>query len=179
MELAALVVAVLALALAFVALSKASGASNAAEDASSTARRQASGVESALRAEVGELRTLLSRLVGGTKLTPEMVDEGLLWRDVDVAEAQAMIEAGEVALLDVRTPDETSAGVIPGAQLVPMDQVEGRRAELPTGKPLLVYCAGGGRSASVCEYLSQEGHLDVLNLAGGIAEWRGPVERPS
>lgn len=179
MELAALIVAVVALLLALVSLARAGAARTAAEDADATARRQASGVEGAVRSEVAELRTLLSRLVGGSKLTPEMVEEGLLWRDVDSNEAQALLEAGEVALLDVRTPEETSAGVIPGAQLVPMDQVEGRRSELPTDKPLLVYCAGGGRSASVCEFLSQEGHVDVLNLAGGIGDWRGPVERPS
>ena len=69
-------------------------------------------------------------------------------------------------------------GIIPGAQLLPMDDIDDRKHELPTDKPLLVYCAGGGRSASVCEHLS-DGPYQLMNLTGGFGSWDGPVERPS
>ena len=144
METVTLILAAAALILSAIALARSGAAQGAAEDADATARRQAGGVEGALRSEIAELRTLLARLVGGSKLTPEMVEEGLLWRDVDSNEAQAMIEADEVALLDVRTPEETGAGIIPGAQLVPMDQVEIVQAAL-AGKPCVdvqVYAGG-------------------------------------
>lgn len=178
MDLTALIIASVALLLALFALAKSGAANDAASDAETAARRHAGMVEEALQAEIAVLRSLLGRLVGGEPLTQEMVREGILWQDIDARAAQRMVEAGEVALLDVRTPEETATGIISGAQLVPMDEVEERRGELPTGKPLLVYCAGGGRSAAVCEFLSKEGHERLLNLTGGFGEWSGPVTRP-
>lgn len=178
MEMTALILASIALMLALIGLAKSASARNAAEDAASTARRHAGNVQEALETELAVLRSLLERLVGGEAITPEMVREGILWADVDTHAAQGMIEAGEVNLLDVRTPQETSTGIIPGALLLPMDEVEERLGELPQDKPLLVYCAGGGRSAAVCEFLAGEGRLGLLNLTGGFGAWSGPVERP-
>lgn len=179
MSLAALLLAAAALLVALLALARASRAKDAAEDAATAARRHSGNVEETLRGEVAVLRGLLKRLVGGDELTTEMVEEGQLWRDVDPPTARRMVEAGEVALLDVRTPQETAAGVIPGARLLPMDEIEERRREVPADGAVLVYCAGGGRSAAVCEYLSKEGYERVLNLTGGFGAWEGPVERPT
>jgi rhodanese-related sulfurtransferase len=166
-----------ALLFAILALAKASRALNEASDAERTARRQAANVESVLGAELAVLRGLFARQVEGETLTAEMVREGIPWRDIDTDEAKRLIAAGEVALLDVRTPEETSTGVLPGAQLLPMDEIEQRRGEVPTDRPLLVYCAGGGRSAAVCEFLAGEGHARLLNLAGGFGAWSGPTEQ--
>lgn len=178
METTVLILAGLAVLLALTSLARSASAKNAAADAASTARRHAGNVQETLEAEVAVLRSLLERLVSGEAITPEMVREGILWADVDARTAQKMIEAGEVNLLDVRTPQETSTGIIPGALLIPMDDVEERRRELPDDRPLLVYCAAGGRSAAVCEYLTGEGHLGLLNLTGGFGAWSGPVGRP-
>ena len=66
---------------------------------------------------------------------------------------------------------------IPGARHVPMDEIERRRDEIPRDRPTLVYCAGGGRSAAVCEALSREGFDHLLNLEAGIGSWDGPLDR--
>ena len=55
------------------------------------------------------------------------------------------------------------------------DELEARAHELPKdGKPLVIYCAAGVRSAAACEYLSSLGHDGLYNLAGGFAAWTGP-----
>lgn len=179
MDYLALGIALLALGLAFFAVLRASAAITGTEDAGSSARRYASNVEEELKAEVSVLRSLLKRVARGEEVTDEMIDDGILWQDVDTETAKGMVERGEVALLDVRTEHEIAAGIIPGAQLLPMDEVEERKREIPTDKPVLVYCAGGGRSASVCEFLSQSGHERLLNLTGGFGAWDGPSEKPT
>ncbi|MDF1797933.1 MAG: rhodanese-like domain-containing protein [Planctomycetota bacterium] len=98
--------------------------------------------------------------------------------ELSPADATAMLaERSDVTLLDVRTPGECMAGVIEGAVLIPMDQIQGRVAELPEG-PLLVYCAVGARSAAVCDFLTSLGRKEVFNLDGGITSWPGKVVRP-
>ena len=178
MALTALILANLALLLALLARLKAASAADAAESASTDARRYASNAEQTLTYEVKRLRSLAARLADGEDLDGQMVRDDILWKDVDLNEAKELIAQGKVALLDVRTPQETSMGIIPGAQLLPMDDIDDRKHELPTDKPLLVYCAGGGRSASVCEHLS-DGPYQLMNLTGGFGSWDGPVERPS
>jgi rhodanese-related sulfurtransferase len=89
------------------------------------------------------------------------------------------VQSGDVRVLDVRTPAETTHGIIPGAALIPVDQLEDRWKEIPKDKKqLLVYCAGGGRSAAACEFLSQQGYDSVFNLEGGFSSWTGPTARP-
>jgi rhodanese-related sulfurtransferase len=108
-----------------------------------------------------------------------MVLEGRLWRDTSPTDAAQMLARGGVHVIDVRTPAETAAGVIAGARLLPIDELEARLSELPKdGKPMLVYCAGGGRSAAACEFLSAQGFDDLHNLEGGFMAWSGPTSRP-
>ena len=148
-----------------------------AEAAKDQARR-ASNAQDDLAAEVGSLRELLARSVEGEPLTREMIMEGQLWRDVDGGRALELFGDPEAHILDVRTPSETAAGVIKGALVIPMDEIGQRRGELPAdGKPILVYCAAGARSAAVCEHLSTEGFSGLHNLEGGFGAWPGETQK--
>lgn len=177
MSTAALVLAGLAVILALVAMARAGAAQRVAEEAASDARRRAANAEEAARSELGVLRAHVARLAAGESLTPEMIREGLLWRDVGPAEARPLVEAASVAIIDVRTAQELMSGRIPGAVHVPMEEVEGRMDEIPRDRDVLIYCAGGGRSAAICEALAQRGWERLLNLDGGIGAWDGPLER--
>lgn len=149
-----------------------------AEAAKDQARR-ANNAKDELAAEVGNLRELLARSVEGETLTREMIMDGQLWRDIDGQTALELFGNAGAHIIDVRTPSEMAAGVIKGSLLIPMDEIGQRSDELPTdGKPILVYCAAGGRSAAVCEHLSQEGVPGLHNLEGGFAAWRGPTGTP-
>jgi rhodanese-related sulfurtransferase len=179
MEIAALVVAVVALIVALSARAKAGGLARGVEEAERSARRTAENLAGEVEAEHAKLRRLLAEVAGGADVTPEMIAEGRLWRDLTAREAQAMLAAGELRLLDVRSPGETAGGVIPGAQLVPIEELEQRWREVPRGaQRTLVYCAMGSRSAAACEFLSQQGYSGLYNLEGGIGAWTGAIARP-
>jgi hydroxyacylglutathione hydrolase len=90
--------------------------------------------------------------------------------EVAPTEADALIKAGAF-LIDVREPEEWAAGHAPEARLVPMAQVEGRLAEIPSNGKMLVVCRSGGRSATITQLLRSHG-LDAANLAGGMRAWR-------
>lgn len=97
-------------------------------------------------------------------------------RDIDSAEAEWLVHRGEVRCLDVRTPDEFAGlGHIPGATLLPVDLIPTALGTLSReGKPVLVVCEHGVRSAFAARYLSRAGFEGILNLRGGMSEWSGP-----
>ena len=180
MDLLALAIAVLALLVALAARARAGAAQRRAEALEADLRRVGNNVAQHVEGALSVQRRHLAQVVAGDPPTPEMILEGQLWRDVDARRARELVEAGEVALLDVRTAEEVAQGKLPGAQHIPVDELPARRGELPRdGRPLLVYCAMGGRSAAACELLGAEGRDGLLNLAGGIGAWQGPLERPS
>jgi rhodanese-related sulfurtransferase len=179
MEIAALVVAVLALVVALSARARASGMQKRIEDAQDDARRRVENAQGENERALEILRRTMAKLARGEKLDEEMILEGRLWRETDTREAVEMVTSGKVRIVDVRTPQETSTGIIPGALLIPVDQLESRAREIAKdGRPTLVYCAGGSRSAAACEYLSTQGHENLLNLAGGFGAWNGPRAKP-
>jgi rhodanese-related sulfurtransferase len=98
------------------------------------------------------------------------------YRSVPPAEAQALVEANAVHVIDVRTPEEyRRLGHIPGAWLLPVDLVASAPAVLPRdGKPVLVYCEHGIRSVAACQWLTMAGVAPLINMAGGMSAWTGP-----
>jgi len=75
----------------------------------------------------------------------------------------------EVAVLDVREPDEWAAGHVPGAVHIPLSQLPGRGDLVPAGQ-VLVVCRSGSRSARATVYLNQRGS-EATNLGGGMRAW--------
>jgi hydroxyacylglutathione hydrolase len=74
--------------------------------------------------------------------------------------------------IDVREPDELELGGVAGAVSVPLGDLPGRAAELPAGRPLLVYCASGMRSTTAASLLERAGVGPVVNLKGGYGAWQ-------
>jgi molybdopterin/thiamine biosynthesis adenylyltransferase/rhodanese-related sulfurtransferase len=87
-------------------------------------------------------------------------------------------EGDEFLLLDVRRDDELARARIEGAQQIPLDQLEGRLAELRDWKdrPVVVMCHLGGRSAKACELLRASGFAHAESLDGGIEAWSLTVD---
>jgi molybdopterin/thiamine biosynthesis adenylyltransferase/rhodanese-related sulfurtransferase len=81
---------------------------------------------------------------------------------------------GQVAVLDVREPDEYEQGAIPGAVHLPRGhlefQVEGRLVD--KSAPVVVYCAGGVRSAFAAKTMQELGYRDVVSMIGGFNRWK-------
>ena len=82
--------------------------------------------------------------------------------------------AGNTTFLDVREPDEYEQGAIPDAMHLPRGhlefQVEGKLPDKTA--PVVVYCAGGVRSAFAAKTLGELGYTDVQSLIGGFNKWK-------
>ncbi|MDQ3259628.1 MAG: rhodanese-like domain-containing protein [Pseudomonadota bacterium] len=94
--------------------------------------------------------------------------------EIDVAAAAARIQGQQIRVLDVREPSEFATGVIQGAVLMPLGQLEKRVAELDVFKdqPMLVVCGSGGRSAYAIKMLTKHGFTRMQNIRGGMDAWR-------
>ena len=86
------------------------------------------------------------------------------------------IDAGDApTILDVREPWEHEIVAIPGARLIPMDQLPGHVAELAGEREIVVHCHHGQRSAAVVQWLRRQG-IPAVNLRGGIDAWAVEVD---
>lgn len=102
-------------------------------------------------------------------------------REVRVRELAPLVGTpGAPVLLDVREPNETNLGRIPGAIVIPRGQMETKiEAIVPRDAHLVIYCASGNRSALAADTLQQMGYANVASLAEGWNGWvvsGGPVE---
>jgi adenylyltransferase/sulfurtransferase len=81
-------------------------------------------------------------------------------------------------LLDVREPWEWAVSSLAdrGARLIPLGEIEDRLGEVPTGRPVVVYCRTGQRSFEAARLLTAAGRTDVSNLRGGLVAWARLVE---
>ncbi|HYO30311.1 MAG TPA: molybdopterin-synthase adenylyltransferase MoeB [Thermomicrobiales bacterium] len=94
-------------------------------------------------------------------------------REVDADEAD-QLRANGALLVDVREGDEVEQGMVPGAVHIPRGFLEFRIEDV-TGdreRPIVVYCAGGSRSAFAAKSLADLGYRDVVSLAGGFTGWK-------
>jgi glyoxylase-like metal-dependent hydrolase (beta-lactamase superfamily II)/rhodanese-related sulfurtransferase len=82
-------------------------------------------------------------------------------------------------LVDVRNGGERDAGHISGSLHIPLAELLRRTAELPTGRPVVLYCAGGWRSSVGACLLRQQGIADVSDLLGGFAAWEATHALPA
>jgi adenylyltransferase/sulfurtransferase len=94
-------------------------------------------------------------------------------REATVEEAEALAARG-AALVDVREADEWEKGHVSGAVFIPRGFLELRIEEKVPDKtrPVVVYCAGGTRSALGAKALQDLGYRDVASLQGGFTRWR-------
>jgi rhodanese-related sulfurtransferase len=114
------------------------------------------------RPPTARVALLLSALLGvGCERSPAA-------HAIDGAGAHRLVAAG-ATLLDVRTPEEFAGGHVEGARNVPVDELTAGLASVPRGRPVVVYCASGMRSARAAAELARAG-FDARDL-GGIDAW--------
>ncbi|WP_428119276.1 molybdopterin-synthase adenylyltransferase MoeB [Candidatus Poriferisodalis sp.] len=94
--------------------------------------------------------------------------------EVDTAGAAAMIENGSPVVLDVREPDEYEQGALDGAIHIPRGhleaQIENRISDHDV--EIVVYCAGGVRSAFAAKTLTELGYTGAVSMDGGFGRWK-------
>lgn len=102
-----------------------------------------------------------------------------MFKDISGAELRDLVSnTPDAVLLDVRTPEECAEGMIPNAINVNlmgpdfMEQVNG----MDKSKTYFVICRSGGRSATACGAMAQNGFSKLYNLNGGMMFWDGDVQ---
>jgi rhodanese-related sulfurtransferase len=95
-------------------------------------------------------------------------------KKVEKAEFSKLMKKSGVQLIDVRTSREFSNGFIAGAKNIDYngDSFEKQIKKLDKNKPVLVYCAAGGRSENAAELLKEWGFKEVYDLIGGYNGWK-------
>jgi rhodanese-related sulfurtransferase/rubrerythrin len=79
--------------------------------------------------------------------------------------------SGKIRLVDVRQPAEYEAGHLPGAQLIPLMDLESRTRDWDRDQPIIVYCYSGHRSLAAGLALCGQGFHELYHLTGGIYHW--------
>jgi len=95
--------------------------------------------------------------------------------EVTVNQVHGMINNGDgIVLLDVREKDEWREGYIEGAVNVTrgMLEMQVERAVPDKSSRVIVYCAGGVRSAFAAKVMEEIGYQDVASMAGGFNGWK-------
>ncbi|MFV0523759.1 MAG: MBL fold metallo-hydrolase [Acidimicrobiales bacterium] len=93
-------------------------------------------------------------------------------RRIDATELAARLAAEpDLQVVDVRGRTEAETGMIPGAKLVPLPELNRNLGLLDASKPTVAYCAGGYRSSIGASRLRAAGFTDVSDLLGGYGAW--------
>ncbi|MEM9086505.1 MAG: rhodanese-like domain-containing protein [Pseudomonadota bacterium] len=123
---------------------------------------------------------LMPRLAMADTPVVQVQGESLV-RDVSPAEVVALVESGDVRLIDVRTDEEVAQGILPGAEHIAMSEFDPATVAASDERPILLYCRSGRRSRLVGEALAKHTGKTVDHLEGGILAWGEAgysIERP-
>ncbi len=105
--------------------------------------------------------------------------EGSVYMNINAEKAKEMMDGLEkFVLLDARSEEEFSEGHIPGAIVIPHEEVsESAEREIPEKNvPVFVYCRSGRRSKIAAEALVSLGYSEVYEF-GGIIDWPYEIEK--
>ena len=106
-------------------------------------------------------------------------DKDVTYKQITISEAMEMMASeSDYIILDVRRPDEFSAGHIPNAVNIPNESIGADEIdELPDkDRLILVYCRSGNRSKQASEKLVRLGYTNIVEF-GGILDWKGEIEK--
>ena len=100
-------------------------------------------------------------------------DQGAVYMNITAEEAKSIMDSEKgYVILDVRTQEEYDEGHIPGAIVIPHEEIEEKAEDVLTDKDqlLLVYCRSGRRSKIAAEALVELGYTNIKEF-GGILDW--------
>jgi adenylyltransferase/sulfurtransferase len=98
---------------------------------------------------------------------------------ITATELKEMLDAGKPAyLVDVREPAEWEIVRIPGATLIPKDEIlrGDALASLPQDRQIVMYCKTGVRSAETLAAVKAAGFADAVHVQGGVTAWVNQVD---
>nr|WP_137676743.1 rhodanese-like domain-containing protein [Parerythrobacter lutipelagi] len=90
---------------------------------------------------------------------------------INADQLAVLLAAGEVVLIDVRTPYEFADGRIAGALNAPLTHFDPASIPVDKTREVILYCGSSRRSGIAAEKLAEYRGTVVRHLAGGIGAW--------
>jgi len=134
---------------------------------------------------LAETEAEVKRAKGGSAPDPSLDARGLPpgynydpnW-EVTPREVKSLLDKHEkFVFIDCRLPNEYAITNIPGAKLLPLQQLPAKFGEIKShaNEKVIVHCRSGGRSMQFAKMLKQQGFKDVKSMAGGILLWNKDI----
>ena len=123
---------------------------------------------------LGMLREVAERNIAELqRMTEQYFHDSNALDAIDSTELLERLRAGMVTLIDVRPPEEFSAGHLPGAINIPAEELEARLGELPRDQEIVAYCRGPYCALSVeaVRLLRKRGRR-AYRFEYGFPEWK-------
>ena len=95
-------------------------------------------------------------------------------KSITTAELKQMLAEKDKSkfYMDVRTPGEFKGNHIKTFKNIPLGDLQNRMNQIPKDKQLVVICQSGARSSAACRQLRSAGYEDIINVQGGMNQWR-------
>ena len=113
----------------------------------------------------------VARLTGGVDAWREAGLPVAVIEQIDPPALSRLAAGSKVRVVDVRSPAEYQLGHVPGAESIPLSELERNASTLDRTQPTAVICAGGYRSSAGASLLERAGVAHVFNVAGGTSAW--------
>lgn len=100
--------------------------------------------------------------------------------DYTPQQVAALLEQGDIQLIDVRQPEEREAGRIAGDRFIELARLGAEVETIDRDRPVIFYCRSGARSAMATEAFRDAG-FDAHNMLGGLLDWHAaglPLDPP-
>jgi adenylyltransferase/sulfurtransferase len=110
----------------------------------------------------------------------EEAQQAALGSTITAKELKELLDAEKpIYLVDVREPAEWEIVRIPGATLIPKDEIlrGDALASLPQDRQIVMYCKSGVRSAETLAAVKGAGFSDALHVQGGVTAWVNQVDQ--
>ncbi len=117
---------------------------------------------------------LVTALLGAAAWTAQAQSPSSPYRDPDGLSRLVTEKLEPYVLVDVRTPEEYTAGHIPSAVNIPVSDIANQLPTEDRGALVIVYCASGRRSAAARRTLDGLGFTQVVDF-GSVSRWKGDL----
>jgi len=84
----------------------------------------------------------------------------------------------ETLYIDVREPDEFQSSHIEGMRNMPLSSLNDSFSQLQKDKEIVIICRSGNRSMQAAKLLQDNGYGKVINVDGGMNDWKGKIVSP-
>ena len=143
------------------------------------------GVQALDPKSLAETEAEVKQAKGGAAPDPSLDSSGLppgynydpAW-EITPREVKSLLDKHEkFVFIDCRLPNEYAITNIPGATLLPLQQLPAKFGEIKghANEKVVVHCRSGGRSMQFAKMLKQQGFKDVKSMAGGILLWNKDI----